>query len=102
MRIAVLLVRVRDLLASLGVEMPCLLLGDAVMERLTSRDEDGRPRMALPLLAVVDAALRIHRHFGFQRGIPREQYVAEKSALVGAALRGDEPVDSPPPALPGR
>lgn len=55
--------------------------------------------MALPLLAVVDAASRIHRLFGFQRGIPREPYGAEKSALMRAALRGDEPLDSPPPAL---
>jgi thiol-disulfide isomerase/thioredoxin len=91
--------QVRELLDSLGVDMPCLLGGDAVMERLTARDEAGRPRLALPLLAVVDAAFRIHRHFGFQRGIPREQYVAEKSALVEAALRGDEPLDSPPPAF---
>jgi hypothetical protein len=69
------------------------------MERLTYRDQAGEPRMALPLLVVVDPAFRLHRQIGFKRGMARELYLAEKAALVEAALRGDEPRDSPPPAM---
>jgi thiol-disulfide isomerase/thioredoxin len=94
---------VRDLLDQLGVaETPCLLDGTPVMERLTLRDEVGAPRMALPLLVVVDPAFRLHRRFGFRRGISRGDYLADKSAIIEAALRGDEPNDPPPPALPLR
>jgi len=90
---------VRGVLAQLGVtHTPCLLDGVPVMERLTLRDQAGQPRMALPLLVVVDPAFRLHRRFGFRRGTSRGDYLAEKSALVEAALRGDEPDDSPPPA----
>lgn len=89
---------VRGLLDQMAIEMPCLLQGEPVMELLTARDQSGQPRMALPLLAVVDPAFRIHRQFGFRRGMPRDEYLAEKSALVEAALRGDEPDDSSPPA----
>jgi len=88
---------VRGLLDRLSIDMPCLLAGDAVMDRLALRGPSGQPRAALPFLAVVDAAFRIHRRFGFRRGIPRDAYLAENSALVEAALRGDEPDDPPPP-----
>jgi hypothetical protein len=50
-------------------------------------------------LVAIDPAFRINRRFGFRRGISRGDYVAAKSALVEAALRGDpEPEnDSAPP-----
>jgi thiol-disulfide isomerase/thioredoxin len=91
---------VRGLLQELAMrETPCLLGSDAVMERLTARDQDGQPRMEVPLLVVVDAAFRIHRRFGFAPSTSRGEYLAEKSALIEAALRGDEPQGPPPAAL---
>lgn len=88
---------VRDLLERLAVrETPCLLGSEQVMERLTARDQAGQPRMELPLLVVVDPAFRIHRRFGFHPSTSRRDYLAEKSALVDAALRGDGPDDPPP------
>jgi thiol-disulfide isomerase/thioredoxin len=88
---------VKRLVAEMALEMPCLLGGMPAMERLTARDPSGQPRLALPLLVVIDPAFRIHRRFGFRRGISRDDYVAAKSALVEAALRGDQPVDPAPP-----
>lgn len=91
---------VRRILAELAIDdTPNLLDGMPVMERVTERDETGAPRMAVPLLVVVDPAFRLHRQFGFLPGISRDDYVAEKSALIEAALRGDGPDDSSPPAL---
>jgi thiol-disulfide isomerase/thioredoxin len=91
---------VRRILAQLSIDdTPNLLDGMPVMERLTARDETGAPRMAVPLLVVVDPAFQLHRRFGFMRGMSRDDYLAEKSALIEAALRGDEPDDSSPPAL---
>jgi len=87
----------RGLLAQLSVrDTPCLLDGEPVLQQLTTRDELGLPRMALPLLVVVDPAFRLHRRFGFRRGTTREEYLADKVALIEGALRGDEPDDSPP------
>jgi hypothetical protein len=77
--------------------VPCLLGGMEVFERLTARNQDGAPALALPLLAVVDAAFQVHRRFGFQRGISRAAYMADKEAMIQAALRGDQPVNPPPP-----
>lgn len=91
---------VRVILERLAVdETPCLLGGEPVMQRLTFRDPTGQPRLALPLLVVVDPAFRLHRRLGFRPGTPRGEYLADKAALIEAALRGDEPDDSPPPAL---
>lgn len=83
----------------LSLEMPSLLGGMQVFQRLTARDETGAPALALPLLAVVDAGFQIHRRFGFPRGISRAAYLADKEKLIEAALRGDQPVNPP---LPGR
>lgn len=92
---------VRQLLSSHGApEVPCLLDGMPVMQRLTVHDQAGAAQMLLPLLVVVDPAFQIHRRFGFRRGTSRADYLAEKSALIEAALRGDEPDDPPPPGLP--
>jgi thiol-disulfide isomerase/thioredoxin len=83
---------VRGILAHLAIDQtPNLVDGQPVMERLTERDETGAPRMAVPLLVVVDPAFRLHRRFGFLRGMSREAYLADKSALVEAALRGEPP-----------
>ena len=90
---------VAHLLDRMSIQMPSLLGGMPVMERLTARDTSGQPKLALPLLAVVDAAFRIHRRFGFMRGESRDQYLAEKSALVESALRGEEPDNRLPPGL---
>jgi thiol-disulfide isomerase/thioredoxin len=89
---------VKRLVGELALEMPCLLGGMPAMERLTARDPSGQPRLTLPLLVVIDPAFRIHRRFGFRRGISRDDYVADKSALVESALRGDQPKDSAPAA----
>jgi thiol-disulfide isomerase/thioredoxin len=90
---------VARLLHRMSIQMPSLLGGLPVMERLTVRDDAGEPKLALPLLAVVDAAFRIHRRFGFMRGQSRDQYLSEKAALVESALRGEEPVNPLPPGF---
>jgi thiol-disulfide isomerase/thioredoxin len=91
---------VKRMVGEMALEMPCLLGGMPVMERLTARDQNGQPRLALPLLVVIDPAFRIHRRFGFRRGISRDDYVAAKSALVEAALRGDRPENDLAPPQP--
>jgi hypothetical protein len=88
---------VKRLVGEMALEMPCLLGGMPAMERLTARDPSGQLRLALPLRVGIDPAFRIHRRFGCRRGISRDEYVADKSALVEAALRGDQPKGSAPP-----
>jgi thiol-disulfide isomerase/thioredoxin len=93
--------KVAKLEGDLGLTLPRLYAGAPLMNVLSPPDADGTQRVILPLLAVVDAAFRVHQRLGFERGETVDRYLADKEALIAAARRGDEPVAPrrpPPPA----
>jgi thiol-disulfide isomerase/thioredoxin len=78
--------KVLAMVADLGLTLPMLVDGEPLMARVVAGKQIG-----LPLLVVIDRTFQIHRRTGFQVGISRDDYLAEKRALVGAALRGEPP-----------
>jgi thiol-disulfide isomerase/thioredoxin len=89
--------RALEVVSSLALTMPVLLDGQPLMERVVEGKFIG-----LPLLVVIDRSFQIHRRTGFEVGITRERYLAEKRFLIAAALRGESPDAVVLPEEPGR
>jgi thiol-disulfide isomerase/thioredoxin len=77
----------------MGLTLPSYRDGAALMNALSPRGADGKPRTGLPLVAVIDwraHPARVHRRFGYDPAGGPSGSIAGLTEVVEAARRGGE------------